>query len=222
MANIDVDSESSPRQSATACPEPPLCVDLDGTLLATDSLWEAMLLLAHNRPADLLYVPFWIAGGRAHFKDQLADRVKIDVAHLPYRQDVLDYIRQEKAAGRRIVLATASHRKTADAIVAHPDIFDGVIASGDGANFMEIQARRDAAATEKATSTISAMPRQTSARLAGGPAGICRRRRLRHREKSAGCLFAISRFSRVRHKQGLYQARFGRTSGSKTRCSSFP
>jgi 4-hydroxybenzoate polyprenyltransferase len=135
MANTDIHPQPVPAASEAPALQPPLCVDLDGTLLASDSLWEALLLLARKRPLDLLKVPVWIAGGKSHFKEQLAGRVAIDVTHLPYRPEVLQCLREEKAAGRRIVLATASHHKTADAIAGHLGLFDEVIASGAGTNF---------------------------------------------------------------------------------------
>jgi 4-hydroxybenzoate polyprenyltransferase/phosphoglycolate phosphatase-like HAD superfamily hydrolase len=109
----------------------PLCVDLDGTLIATDSLWEALLLLAKGRPLDLAQAPLWASRGKAHFKQQIAQRVKVDVALLPYRQDVLEFLREEKQAGRRLVLATASHRSVARAVADHLGIFDEVVASDD-------------------------------------------------------------------------------------------
>ena len=52
-------------------PSRPLCVDLDGTLLATDMLWESIVLLARQRPARLALLPFWLLGGKASFKQKL-------------------------------------------------------------------------------------------------------------------------------------------------------
>lgn len=38
----------------------PLCVDLDGTLLATDSLWESLVLLLRIAPLMCLALPYWL------------------------------------------------------------------------------------------------------------------------------------------------------------------
>ncbi|HWE04059.1 MAG TPA: UbiA family prenyltransferase [Tepidisphaeraceae bacterium] len=114
--------------------QPPLCIDMDGTLIATDSLWEATLLLIREKPAALLRVPGWILAGRATLKEQVARRVSIDVRLLPYRKDVVELMRSEKASGRTIVLATAAHRSVAEAVADHVGGFDEVIASGDGRN----------------------------------------------------------------------------------------
>jgi hypothetical protein len=62
-------TEQAPR---TGPAEPPLCVDLDGTLIAGDLLWEALLALLRQRPWLLLLVPLWLLRGKAHLKEQLA------------------------------------------------------------------------------------------------------------------------------------------------------
>lgn len=103
----------------------PLCVDLDGTLIRTDLLWESMVALVKRRPACIFWLPFWFLHGKAHLKDQIARRVQIDVASLPYNRDVIDYLRKERQGGRELVLATASHVDFARKIAAHLGLFDG-------------------------------------------------------------------------------------------------
>ncbi|MDB5289923.1 MAG: Decaprenyl-phosphate phosphoribosyltransferase [Phycisphaerales bacterium] len=133
--SIQLDSQSpvdgAPGAQTADGAEVPLCVDLDGTLIATDSLWEALLLLAKARPLDLAQAPFWASRGKAHFKQQVAQRVKVDVALLPYRQDVLEFLREQRQSDRRLVLATASHRSVARAVADHLGIFDEIVASDD-------------------------------------------------------------------------------------------
>ena len=112
-----------------------ICVDLDGTLIATDMIWECVLELARSRPLMLLLLPFWLLRGRAYLKERLAESVYIEVRLLPYRQDVLTMITELKQMGsRRIVLATASHERFAMAISAHLGIFDEILATGCGRN----------------------------------------------------------------------------------------
>jgi 4-hydroxybenzoate polyprenyltransferase/phosphoserine phosphatase len=113
---------------------PVLCVDLDGTLIRGNVLWECLLSLLKTRPALLVMLPFWLLSGRASFKQKLAARTKIDPAHLPYRKEVLDLIRQERASGRRIVLATAADREVAEAISRHLGLFDEVYGSDGKVN----------------------------------------------------------------------------------------
>lgn len=112
----------------------PLAVDLDGTLIATDLLWEGLFLLLRRNPLFLLLVPVWlIGGGPARLKLEIAARVDIDPATLPYRQEVVERLRAARAAGGRIVLATGTPRKFAEAIAAHLGLFDEVMAT-DGAH----------------------------------------------------------------------------------------
>lgn len=86
--------------------EVPLAVDLDGTLIATDLLWESIFVLLKRNPLYLLLLPVWLVSGKANLKQQIASRISFDVSLLPYRQDFLDYLRHQHASGRRLVLAT--------------------------------------------------------------------------------------------------------------------
>lgn len=68
-----------------------LCVDLDGTLLSTDILWESILLLLKKRPWKIINFPFWLLRGKAYLKRQVAQRVELCAASLPIRQEVLKF-----------------------------------------------------------------------------------------------------------------------------------
>ena len=107
----------------------PLAVDLDGTLIATDLLWEGLFLLLRRNPLLLFLVPFWALNGPARLKHEIARRIDIDPATLPYRDEVLQRLRLEQATGRRIVLATGTPKKFADAIADHLGLFDAVLAT---------------------------------------------------------------------------------------------
>jgi 4-hydroxybenzoate polyprenyltransferase/phosphoserine phosphatase len=106
-----------------------LVVDLDGTLTPTDTLIESIVLLIKRNPIDALRLPFWMFKGRAAFKEFVSSRAVIAVEHLPYRTELLDYLRAEREAGRRVVLATAAHKSIANAVAAHLGLFDDIIAS---------------------------------------------------------------------------------------------
>jgi 4-hydroxybenzoate polyprenyltransferase/phosphoserine phosphatase len=114
---------------SSECESRVLCVDLDGTLLATDLLWESVLLLVKGKPHLLVLLPVWLFRGKAYFKRQIARRVRIDAANLPYREDVLAFLRQEKAVGRKIILASGTDRELLAPIAQHLNIFDDYIGS---------------------------------------------------------------------------------------------
>nr|WP_154358354.1 UbiA family prenyltransferase [Duganella aquatilis] len=119
-----------------------MVIDLDGTLLRSDLLLESALAHVRTRPLQMLAPLAWLAGGKVHLKQRLAQSVELDVTALPYDQRVLDLIGRERAAGRRIVLATASHRLYADRIAAHLQLFDEVLAS-EGAVNLSAERKRD-------------------------------------------------------------------------------
>src|SRR5579863_6526095 len=104
----------------------PLVVDLDGTLIRTDLLWESLPRLLRRNPFAFFQVLFWWARGRARLKQQLARRVKIDPAALPYHEKFLTYLREQKAASRKLVLATASDLQMAQPVADFTGIFDEV------------------------------------------------------------------------------------------------
>lgn len=112
----------------------PLCVDLDGTLTPVDTLHESLLNLVRRAPAFLLKLPILLAKGKALVKQAVAAQARIDVVLLPLRTDLLEWIKAERASGRRLVLVTASDRKMAEAMQDHLKLFDEVIASDGSEN----------------------------------------------------------------------------------------
>ena len=112
----------------------PLCVDLDGTLIMTDILWESVAKLIKTRPASVLLIPLWLMKGKAHLKYQIARRVELDVTSLPYNKDLLLFLKQESTRGRRLILATATNILIAQRISDYLNIFSEVIASDERLN----------------------------------------------------------------------------------------
>jgi phosphoserine phosphatase len=119
----------------------PLAVDLDGTLIACDLLWEGLFILLRKNPLYLFLVPVWLAGGPARLKQEIAARIDIEPASLPYRDVLLERLRAEHAEGRRLVLATGSPRKFAEAVAAHLGIFERVLATEGGHNLTSSRKR---------------------------------------------------------------------------------
>jgi 4-hydroxybenzoate polyprenyltransferase len=112
----------------------PLCVDLDGTLVKSDTMLDTVIVLARQSPGSLLEFPGWIWQGKAAFKRQITLKAAIDVVHLPYNQPLLQYLRQQHAAGREIYLATGADTLLAERVAAHLGIFAGVLASDGNVN----------------------------------------------------------------------------------------
>jgi 4-hydroxybenzoate polyprenyltransferase/phosphoserine phosphatase len=114
---------------ATSPANLPLFVDLDGTLIAGDLTYESVLAGIKRDPAIVMRLPWLLLRGRAALKRSLASQITPDVRLLPYRQEVLHFLRQQRWLGRRVILATASDRRYAEAIAKEVGLFDDVLAS---------------------------------------------------------------------------------------------
>src|SRR5258708_6328446 len=112
----------------------PLVVDLDGTLVRSDLLAEsAFAHLGHN-PMRVVGLLSAIRRGKAALKAEIAAKTEIDVSHLPYDEDVVSLIRQRRAAGNQVYLASASNERYVRAVADHLGLFDGWFASNDKEN----------------------------------------------------------------------------------------
>jgi 4-hydroxybenzoate polyprenyltransferase len=121
----------------------PLAVDLDGTLIRGDLFSEAMLQLAFRKPWKLPQLALWLMRGRAYAKARLAEQFPPDAATLPYDNRLIAWLREERAHGRTLALATASDRRAAQAVADHVGLFDAVFASDGHTN---LKSRRKAEA----------------------------------------------------------------------------
>ncbi|QRO01316.1 UbiA family prenyltransferase [Archangium violaceum] len=111
---------------------PPLAVELEGVLTRTHTLHEGLLRLLKHHPFQALASLGWRLKGRAFVRAEVARRVELDVTRLPYDEALVAHLGEEKARGRRLVLATAADQKVAEAVAAHLGLFEAVYAS-DGA-----------------------------------------------------------------------------------------
>ncbi|GAA0766874.1 UbiA family prenyltransferase [Ideonella azotifigens] len=117
-------------------------VDLDGTLLRTDTLIESLFGLARQKPLQLLALPAWLLGGRAGFKQRLARAAEIDISTMPVDEDVLAHLQAQRRQGRRLVLATAADERVATAAARRFGLFDQVLASNGQTN-LSAERKRD-------------------------------------------------------------------------------
>ncbi|WP_263349867.1 UbiA family prenyltransferase [Acidicapsa acidisoli] len=119
-------------KSASAAPAQgvPLCVDLDGTLVKSDTFLDSLCILLRTHPASLLRIPGWlISGGKAHVKAEVAAVSPLDATHLPYNQAVLHFLEEQHRLGRPIYLVTGADTSLASRVAAHLGLFSGVMAS---------------------------------------------------------------------------------------------
>ena len=111
----------------------PVVVDLDGTLVLRDTTFLCMRAL-RRRPLRLLRSLWRLPRGRAAVKEQLAAAARLDPGQLPYNRELLVYLRELRAAGRPLVLATGADRIIAETVANHLGLFDAVLASDGSTN----------------------------------------------------------------------------------------
>lgn len=112
----------------------PLCVDLDGTLVQTDTLKDSIRALVWQKPLVALLLPVWVLRGKAAFKAEIAKSVTLDAAKLRYNRPLLEFLQEQHAAGRAIYLATAADAKLAKRIAEHVGLFMATLASDGSTN----------------------------------------------------------------------------------------
>jgi 4-hydroxybenzoate polyprenyltransferase len=112
----------------------PLYVDLDGTFIKTDMLYESFLSAIKKNPLTIFLCLIWLLHGRSHLKHQLSLQADIDVSQLPLNTEFYNFLTQEKKNNRTIILATASAKKYAEAFVNNFSLFDGFISSDQQTN----------------------------------------------------------------------------------------
>jgi len=124
--------ETIPNQSGFGSTLVPLCVDLDGTLVKSDTLVDSLLVMMRTHPQLLFKLPGRLLHGKAAFKAFVTESISLDVHHLPYHRDLLHFLQQERAQGRDLYLTTGADQRLAQRVAAHLGVFRGVLGS-DGA-----------------------------------------------------------------------------------------
>lgn len=118
---------------------PVLIVDLDGTLLRSDMLFETFWSSVGRNWRNLFRALTSLRKGKAALKHDLAESADIDVTTLPYDPDVIAYVTKYRAEGGRTALVTASNEALAQSIAAHLQIFDEVHGSTRDTNIKGVR-----------------------------------------------------------------------------------
>jgi 4-hydroxybenzoate polyprenyltransferase/phosphoserine phosphatase len=111
-----------------------LVVDLDGTLVRTDLLFESYFASMTQGLGHHFSTVKALFRGKAALKSYLAEANTVDHTVLPYDADVLELIRAAKAEGRKVFLATASDTRHAEGVSRHLGLFDGIFSSDGSRN----------------------------------------------------------------------------------------
>ncbi len=117
------------KAAPTAAGPLPIVVDLEGTLLVADTLDEGMATIVFARPVKLASAVLALLQGRSAFKTAVAGSQKIDIDALPVRENLLQWLREQRAQGAALHLVTSSHQSIADAVARRFGIFDSATGS---------------------------------------------------------------------------------------------
>jgi len=124
---ISASKVNEQQQGGTRIPQRIIVVDLDGTLFLSDMLVENLFLFLRQYPLRIFEVIVWLFKGKAYFKRCLADAVVPDVSQVPYNKDLVEWLKQRRADGAILILATASDLRIAKKVAEHLKFFDEVL-----------------------------------------------------------------------------------------------
>ncbi len=111
-----------------------LVVDLDGTLIRTDMLFESFWAALSKTWTTPFVAAACLGAGRAALKRRLRDLGAVDVATLPYNADVVGYVQRWRENEGRVALVTASDQAVAEEVASYLGIFDEVHGSDGNLN----------------------------------------------------------------------------------------
>lgn len=107
----------------------PLAVDLDGTLTSSDTLVDAFVQTLLRKPKHLPGVLLSLFSGRLAFKQKLLSIGAYQPQSSPLNEELIEFLKIEKASGREIHLITAAPQEIADAVAERVGIFDSATGS---------------------------------------------------------------------------------------------
>ena len=106
-----------------------IVVDLDGTLIRTDTLVESFFLYLRLFPLRFFWPLLWLMRGKVNLKHRLANIVIPDASTLPYNFELVKWLKKQRKAGAQLILATAADHRIAHAVFDHLGFFDEFIAT---------------------------------------------------------------------------------------------
>lgn len=119
----------------------PLCVDLDGTLVKTDMLFECALRLVKHQPLSLFQMIIWLFRGKAALKREIVSRVNLEPGLFIFNDEILNFVRRERVK-RKTILVTGSDQSIADYVATSTELFDAARGS-DGTDNLTAENKRD-------------------------------------------------------------------------------
>ena len=110
-----------------------LCVDLDGTFIKTDMLYESFFYSFFRNPFILVLTVFWlITGGKVKLKEKLANRYRFTARNIPFNDSVRTIISRKKSLGYKVFLVSATYKTIVSRFYnSYQELFDGYFGTDD-------------------------------------------------------------------------------------------
>ncbi len=112
----------------------PLALDVDGTFLRTDMLYECFWAGLGKHPLRTIGAVLRHVRHPARLKRELAELAELRTELLPVNEDVRQLAAEARGAGREVVLASASDAGLVQALAQDHGLSDRVFASNPGRN----------------------------------------------------------------------------------------
>ena len=117
--------------------EVPLIVDLDYTLVNSDTLVESSIKALSKNFLNLFKLIYWLFLGKIFFKNKVSENFSVDPKLLPYRSEVLDFITNEKRKGRKIFLCSGAGENQVRKVHEHLGLFNDYFSSSFSENLIK-------------------------------------------------------------------------------------
>ncbi|MDF1761483.1 MAG: UbiA family prenyltransferase [Coxiellaceae bacterium] len=121
----------------------PICVDLDGSLTYTDTLFETFVNALKHNPLTAFLAVFWLLfKGKSYCKQRIAEKTNFADFHLPFNQPLVEWLTLKKQQGHALYLVTAADQRIAHFVIEKLPMFDAAHAS-DGKRNLKGHYKRD-------------------------------------------------------------------------------
>lgn len=127
---IQAGSKEAPDQEdVNSRPLLPVVVDLDGTLVLSDTLDETIALLLFRRPFALLRALPSAAAGPLAFKTALSREADLTEQPMPLRDDLIQWLGHMAETGHDIHICSAAHQSIVDVLASRLGISASAVGS---------------------------------------------------------------------------------------------
>ena len=116
-----------------------IIVDLDGTLIKTDSMIESVISVLKDNPLRIFSLLSKLLKGKVDFKKYVFEHCDFSsfAGTFPVNTELVDYLKEEKKNGSKLYLVSASDERAVKATAEALELtalFDGIYGTTDNVN----------------------------------------------------------------------------------------